>query len=323
MTNPIDRTLNPTPIAGQVQNQRNPQTTELKKPDWLKIRPPKNPEKLAQIRQDLQKLGLATVCQEAKCPNMGECWSGGTATFMIMGDICTRGCKFCNVKTGLPKDLDPLEPHKVAFAVKKMDLDYVVITSVDRDELPDQGAQHFADTIKMIRKINPDTLIEVLIPDFRGKLDLVDKIIQANPEVIAHNIETIPRLQQSVRDFRANYDQSKKVLAYIKEQAPHIYSKSALMVGLGESDQEIIDTLQDLRSVPVEIMTIGQYLKPSHRHLDVKNYVSPKTFEWYKDRGEEMGYLYVAAGPFVRSSYKAGELFLKALIKAKQNENHD
>jgi lipoic acid synthetase len=284
------------------------------KPSWLKIRPPKNPENYKQIKEDLSKLGLATVCQEASCPNMAECWSGGTATFMIMGEICTRGCKFCNVKTGLPQALDPLEPQKVAFAVKKMQLDYVVITSVDRDELEDQGAKHFAETIKVVRKLNPNTLIEVLIPDFRGKLELVDQIIAANPEVIAHNVETIPRLQRSVRDFRANYEQSKKVLSHIKKKAPKIYTKSALMVGLGETKPEMIETLQDLRTVPVEIMTIGQYLRPSEKHLKVDSYIPPETFKWYKEEGEKMGYLYVAAGPFIRSSYRAGELFLKALI---------
>jgi lipoyl synthase len=290
--------------------------TEIKKkPAWLKIKPPKNAEKYKLIKEDLAKLGLTTVCQEASCPNMSECWSGGTATFMIMGEICTRGCKFCNVKTGLPNALDPLEPHKVAFAVKKMKLDYVVITSVDRDELEDQGASHFAETITTIKKINPNILIEVLIPDFRGNLELVDKIIQANPNVIAHNVETVPRLQRVARDFRANYEQSKNVLAYVKKQAPHIYTKSALMVGLGENKDEIIVTLRDLRQVPIEIITIGQYLRPSEKHLQVESYIPPETFKWYKEEAEKMNYLYVAAGPFIRSSYRAGELFLQALIK--------
>jgi lipoic acid synthetase len=295
-------------------------TARDKKPEWLKIRPPENPEQYEEIRKDLKKLGLATVCQEAHCPNMSECWSGGTATFMIMGDTCTRGCRFCSVKTGMPEALDPLEPQKVGFAVKKMGIDYVVITTVDRDELEDQGANHFAKVIKTVRKMNPGVRIEVLMQDFRGKKELVDIIIEANPEVIGHNVETVPRLSRQVRDIRAKYDQSKEVLRYVKEQAPHIYTKSALMVGLGETDQEIVDTLEDLRTVGVEMMTIGQYLRPSQKHLKVEDYVSPERFEWYKDKGNEMGYLYVAAGPFVRSSYKAGELFKKHVVNANRQK---
>jgi lipoic acid synthetase len=295
--------------------------TETKtKPKWLKIRPPKNPEQYDQIRKDLKKLGLATVCQEAHCPNMGECWSGGTATFMIMGDTCTRACRFCSVKTGMPEDLDPLEPSKIGFAVKKMGLDYVVITTVNRDELEDYGANHFAEVIRTVRKMNPDTLIEVLIQDFRGREDLIDIIIDAKPEVIAHNVETVPRLQRKIRDIRANYEQSKEVLRYIKEKAPEIYTKSALMVGLGETDQEVVDTLEDLNKVGVQMMTIGQYLRPSQKHLKVEDYIPPERFEWYKDKGKEIGYLYVAAGPFVRSSYKAGELFIKNVINANRQK---
>lgn len=295
--------------------------TETKtKPKWLKIRPPKNPEQYDQIRKDLKKLGLATVCQEAHCPNMGECWSGGTATFMIMGDTCTRACRFCSVKTGMPEDLDPLEPSKIGFAVKKMGLDYVVITTVNRDELEDYGANHFAEVIRTVRKMNPDTLIEVLIQDFRGREDLIDIIIDAKPEVIAHNVETVPRLQRKIRDIRANYEQSKEVLRYIREKAPEIYTKSALMVGLGETDQEVVNTLEDLNKAGVQMMTIGQYLRPSQKHLKVEDYIPPERFEWYKDKGKEIGYLYVAAGPFVRSSYKAGELFIKNVINANRQK---
>lgn len=301
----------------------NPKTATKKdpKPSWLKIRPPKNPEKYNQIREDLKKLGLATVCQEAHCPNMSECWGDDTptATFMIMGEICTRGCRFCSVKTGFPTDLDPLEPQKVGLAVKKMGIDYVVITTVNRDELPDQGAEHFAKVIKTVRKMNPGILIEVLIQDFQGREDLIDKIIEAKPEVIAHNVETIPRLQKEVRDIRASYEQSKKVLEYVKKRDPEIYTKSALMVGLGESKEEIIETLHDLRKSQVQLMTIGQYLRPAERHLKVQKYVSPEEFEWYKDEGEKMGYLYIASGPFVRSSYRAGELFMKKVIKERAN----
>ena len=220
----------------------------------------------------------------------------------------------------MPEDLDPLEPQKIGFAVKKMGLDYVVITTVNRDELEDQGAKHFADVIRTVRKMNPDTLIEVLIQDFRGQKDLIDIIINAKPEVIAHNVETVPRLQRQVRDIRAKYDQSKEVLRYVKERAPEIYTKSAIMVGLGETDEEVAETLADLRTVGVEMMTIGQYLRPSQKHLKVEDYVSPERFEWYKTKGKELGYLYVAAGPFVRSSYKAGELFIKNVINANRQK---
>lgn len=311
MTLPLRTTHPPQVVEEKIRGKTE---KVVPKPAWLKIKPPANPAIVKNTKESLSKLGLATVCQEAKCPNIGQCWSGNTATFMVMGDTCTRGCKFCNVKTGLPQALDPLEPQKVAFATKKMGLDYVVITSVDRDELPDQGAEHFAKVITIVKQLNPGIRVEVLIPDFRGKLELVDKVIAAGPEVIAHNVETVPRLQRDVRDFRANYEQSKKVLQHVKKMAPNIYTKSALMLGLGEEKDEVIETLRDLRQSGIDMMTLGQYLRPSKKHLPVKKYVSPEEFAWYKQEGDLMGYIYVIAGPFIRSSYRAGEYYRKYVL---------
>ncbi|MFW6152806.1 MAG: lipoyl synthase [Halobacteriota archaeon] len=289
-----------------------------RKPPWLRMQPPRGRE-FAEIRQTLREHGLHTVCEEASCPNMGECWSGrdgtpGTATFMIMGDTCTRTCGFCNVATGGGDPLDPDEPANVASAVAEIGLDYVVITSVDRDDLPDQGAPHFAETIRSVRQAHPEVLIEVLIPDFRGEAELVDLIIDARPDVIAHNVETVARLQSKVRDPRAGYDQSLGVLERVKERSD-LHTKSSVMLGHGEYDHEVYETLVDLRDRDVDIVTFGQYLQPSHDHLEVEEYVHPHKFDqWRLVAEEELGFLYCASGPMVRTSYKAGEFFVEALL---------
>ncbi|MFP4591052.1 MAG: lipoyl synthase [Halobacteriales archaeon] len=290
-----------------------------RKPRWLRMERPRGRE-FADIRRTLREHDLHTVCEEASCPNLGECWSGrdgtpGTATFMIMGDTCTRTCGFCDVATGGGDPLDGAEPANVASAVAEIGLDYVVITSVDRDDLPDQGAHHFAETIRAVRRAHPDALIEVLIPDFRGEADLVDAIIDARPDVLAHNVETVERLQSTVRDPRAGYAQSLGVLERVDDTSD-IYTKSSLMLGHGEYAHEVYEALEDLRDRGVDILTLGQYLRPSADHLPVREFVHPYTFEqWRRVAEEELGFLYCASGPMVRTSYRAGELFVDALVR--------
>ena len=293
---------------------------KLKKPEWLKIKLAVNDE-FSGIKSSLQKHKLHTVCASAHCPNISECWNGGTATFMLMGDVCTRGCKFCAVKTGNPmKQLDADEPKKLAQALAEIKLfDYVVLTSVDRDDLEDGGASHFAACIREIKKEHPNIIVEVLIPDFRGDESALKKIVDAKPEVIGHNIETVERLQKQARDPRANYLQSLKVLENVKKMDPTIYTKSAIMLGLGEEDEEVIKSLQDLREINVDIMTIGQYLRPSDWHLPIKSFAEPARFKYLEQKALELGFLFCASGPFVRSSYRAGELFMKNVIKKKSN----
>ena len=286
------------------------------KPEWLKAPLPSG-EKYFQIRRLMKSLNLATVCQSAACPNMGECWGGGTATIMLMGDVCTRGCRFCNVKTGNPKGwLDKDEPAKVAKAISQMSLSYVVLTSVDRDDLPDEGAGHFAKTISYLKESTPSLLVEVLTPDFKGREDLVNLVLLAQPDVFAHNIETVESLTPKVRDPRAGYQQSLKVLEMAKKKG--FYTKSSIMLGLGEQEDEVKQTLSDLRSVGCDIVTFGQYLRPQKRHLPVKEYVTPQKFNEWKEYALKAGFLYVASGPLVRSSYRAGELFMQALLKKHQ-----
>ena len=291
------------------------------KPDWLKVRAPAG-ENYVRIKNLLGELKLATVCQEARCPNMGECWSGGTATFMLMGDVCTRGCRFCNVKTGNAKlglpPVDPLEPEKVAFSISQMKLKYVVITSVDRDDMPDQGSDHFARTVKTIKKLDPNLIVEILTPDFRGDEKLIHHLAKSKPDVFAHNIETVERLSPTVRDPRAKYRQSLRVLESVKELDPAIYTKSSIMLGLGETDREILQTLKDLRNVSCDVVTFGQYLQPTDKHLKVIEYITPEKFIQWQKFAEDMGFLYVASGPLVRSSYRAGEFFMKGLIAKKR-----
>jgi lipoic acid synthetase len=303
-----------------------------RKPDWLKSRPPSG-QRFTEIKQVLRDRDLHTVCEEANCPNMGECWSGrsdaspngeageaagggaGTATFMLMGDRCSRGCNFCDVKTGGMEPLDPDEPANVAGAVAEIGLDYVVLTSVDRDDLGDGGAAHFARTIREIKERDPGILVEVLIPDFEGDPEAVREIVEAGPDVIAHNVETVERLQWPVRDRRANYEQSLSVLEQVERESD-IYTKTSLMLGVGEYDHEVYRTLGDLREVGVDVVTLGQYLQPSRSHLEVERYVHPDEFDtWQRVAEEEFDFLYCASGPMVRSSYKAGELFVESVLR--------
>lgn len=284
------------------------------KPAWLKVPLPQG-ERFSAIRQIVKEKNLHTVCQEASCPNMGECWGGGTATFMLMGGICTRGCKFCHVTTGRPKALDPKEPESIVYACREMGLDYIVLTSVDRDDLVDGGAAHLATTIDLLHRELPKLIVEILIPDFRGDLKALETVLAAKPQVLAHNIETVERLQSKVRDPRAGYRQSLEVLAHVKNINPKIYTKSSIMLGVGETPDEIGTAFWDLRKIGCDIVTLGQYLQPSPRHLPVFEYVTPERFEEYQRWGEKMGFLFVASGPLVRSSYKAGEYFLKGRIQ--------
>jgi lipoic acid synthetase len=289
-----------------------------RKPDWLKMRPPSG-EQFTEIKSTLRDHDLNTVCEEANCPNLGDCWSGrngpGTATFMQMGDRCSRGCNFCDVETGGMEPLDPDEPANVASAVAEIGLDYVVLTSVDRDDLPDQGAGHFAETIREIKERDASILVEVLVPDFQGEERLVRKIIDAGPDVIAHNVETVERLQWPVRDRRAGYEQSLSVLEQVHEESD-VYTKTSLMLGVGEYDHEVYRTLSDLREVGCDIVTFGQYLQPSRSHLEVFDYVHPDKFETWREVAEaEFGFRYCASGPMVRSSFKAGEFFVEAVAR--------
>lgn len=289
--------------------------THIAKPQWLKTKPPAG-ENYKRLKLLSRELGLHTVCEEAMCPNIGECWGGGTATFMLLGDVCTRGCRFCAVESGNPKGLvDELEPEKISIALEKMKLNYVVLTSVDRDDLPDGGAGHFARTIVETKKRNPGILIEVLTSDFAGDLNSVKTVVGAGPDVYAHNIETVRRLQKTARDARAGYDQSLRVLSAVKEFNPDIYTKSSMMLGLGETKDEIVESMKDLRRIGVDILSIGQYLRPSSWHLRVEEYVPPETFDEYRKIGESLGFSYVAAGPLVRTSYRAGEYFVERLVR--------
>ncbi|MFQ5815543.1 MAG: lipoyl synthase [Candidatus Hydrothermarchaeaceae archaeon] len=278
------------------------------KPPWLKIRlDPK--DTFHTTRESLRGLGLKTVCQEAHCPNVVRCWNRKTATFMLMGDVCTRSCGFCAGKSGIPGVLDPNEPRDVRRAAEEMGLRYVVITSVARDDLPDGGAGHFRNCIEELKKSG--ILVEALISDFSGNLDALGKVGGAGPQVICHNIETVKRLQKEVRDRRFDYETSLRILEAAKEFDGGIITKSSIMVGLGERGEEVIETVEDLRAVDVDILTIGQYLRPSPKHIRVGRYLSPKEFEEYEEMAKRTGFKYVASSPFVRSSYKAEEAYLK------------
>ena len=283
----------------------------IRKPVWLRVRAPSG-ENYTKVKQSLRSLELHTVCEEASCPNISECWGTGTATIMIMGDICTRGCRFCAVTSGKPAALlDADEPERVAKAIKEWGLRYVVITSVCRDDLEDGGAEHIAKTIKAIKLQCPKIIVESLIPDFRGNVNSVKKIVNSQPRVISHNIETVIRLVPKVRDARASYEQSLWLLKKIKDMDSMIYTKSSIMLGLGETEEEIIQTIRDLRSVGVNILTMGQYLQPTPKHLPVIKYITPEKFNWLREIAEQMGFVYVAAGPLVRSSYRAAEFFIE------------
>ncbi len=278
------------------------------RPEYVKVPLPSG-ENYTKIKQTLRDRTLFTVCEEARCPNVAECWGNGTATFMILGSNCTRGCRFCAVTHGNPLPIDPDEPEKVLQSVKVMGLDYVVITSVDRDDLPDQGSSHFASVIRKIK--GSGVLVEVLIPDFRGEKNLVDRIIAEKPAVLAHNVETVRRLTPTVRDGRAGYDQSLDLLRYVKEKNPGQITKSSIMLGLGEKDEEVIETMRDLRNAGVDIITIGQYLRPSRKQMEVVEYCSSERFASFEKTGFKMGFSFVASGPLVRTSYRAAEAWAK------------
>jgi len=296
-------------------------TARTPKPPWLKVRPPEG-ETYFELKRRLRSLNLVTVCEEAQCPNVSECWNGGTATFMLMGETCTRGCRFCAVSSGRPAALDPAEGAHLADAVAAMELRYAVITSVNRDDLPDGGAAHFADCIRAVKARAPKTLVEVLIPDFQGDRKSLDMILEAAPDVAAHNVETVESLTPMVRDHRADYRQSLAVLDYMKRQSPATFTKSSIMLGLGETEGEVLQAMRDLRAAGVDVLTLGQYLQPTKRHLPVVEFVTPERFGAYEARGTEMGFLYVAAGPLVRSSYRAGEFFIEAALRRGENHIH-
>lgn len=273
----------------------------IHKPEWLKIRIGAN-ERYTETKQIVDSHCLHTICSSGRCPNMGECWGKGTATFMIGGDICTRSCKFCNTQTGRPLPLDSAEPTHVAQSIALMKLNHAVITSVDRDDLPDLGAGHWAQTIREIKRLNPQTTVEVLIPDFQGRMELVDQIIHEHPDIISHNMETVRRISPQVRSA-ANYETSLSVIYHISQSG--ITSKSGIMVGLGETPEEVEILMDDLRNVGCRILTIGQYLQPSRRHYPVAEYITPQQFELYKQIGLEKGFDIVESAPLVRSSYHA------------------
>ncbi len=286
------------------------------KPEWLVVKPPGGKSQ-GELKELFGNLGLHTVCEEAHCPNLQECWGGGTATLMLMGDTCSRACRFCMVTPGKPDGtLDELEPENVAFAVSQMGLTYVVLTSVDRDDLADGGAAHIAKTVSRLKQRDPRLLVEVLIPDFEGDLDALRTIVNSGPDVVAHNIETTRSLTPAVRDPRAGYWQSLSVLRNVKKLSPRLFTKSSIMVGLGETEEEMAEAMAHLRMAGTDFLTVGQYLRPSTRHLQVLEYVRPSTFEKYKVMGERMGFRYVASGPLVRSSYRAGEFFIRAAIES-------
>ena len=333
----------PSPSNGSgekiVRRKAQPRSKKvLPKPRWLKAAPAES-DKYHELRSTVRELGLATVCEEARCPNIGECWGGSdseyaTATIMIMGDTCTRGCRFCSVNTSrAPPPLDPNEPEKVSTAIAKWGLDYVVLTSVDRDDLDDQGSKHFRNVVMALKEKKPDLLVEALTPDFRGDRELIRSVATSGLDVYAHNVETVESLTSRVRDRRAGYRQSLDVLEYVKSLSevgdgdnknglrrhPRL-TKTSLMLGLGESDEEVRQTLADLRDVGCDVVTFGQYLQPTKRHLPVKSYVEPEKFDAWRVEAESMGFAYVASGPLVRSSYKAGELFLKNLINRDRDE---
>jgi lipoyl synthase len=277
-------------------------TQRVKKPKWLRVKLPTG-ENYKNVRGLVDKYKLHTICESGHCPNMGECWGAGTATFMILGNICTRSCGFCNVATGRPLSVDWEEPEKVARSVKLMKIKHAVLTSVDRDDLADGGSIIWKETVHAIRRLSPNTTMETLIPDFKGELHNVDRIIEANPEIVSHNIETVRRLTRKVR-IQAQFDRSLLVLKYLKEKGIR-RTKSGIMLGLGETEEEVLDAMKDLRKADVDVLTIGQYLQPTSRHLPVVEFITPEVFDRLKEIGLKMGFIYVESGPLVRSSYHA------------------
>lgn len=275
--------------------------TKVKKPKWLKVKLPTG-EEFKNVRKIVDDHQLHTICQSGNCPNMGECWGAGTATFMILGNTCTRSCGFCSVATGKPEEVDPFEPAKIAKSVSLMNVKHCVITSVDRDDIPDAGAEIWAQTVRAIRRKSPTTTMETLIPDFMGKWDSLQKIIDVAPEIVSHNLETVRRLTKEVR-IQAKYNRSLEVLRRLKDGG--MKTKSGIMLGLGETEEEIIEAMDDLRSVGVDILTLGQYLQPTPKHLPVEEFVTPESFKKYETIGLEKGFRFVESGPLVRSSYHA------------------
>ena len=285
------------------------------KPAWLKVRAPGG-EKYNELKETFRRLDLHTVCEEARCPNVGECWGEGTATVMLLGDTCTRGCRFCAVTTGDPRGaVDGREPEHVARALSSMPLHYVVMTMVDRDDLLDGGAGHVAKTVRRLKELRPDMLVETLLGDFGGHLDAIHTTVDARPDVWAHNIEVVRRLQRTIRDVRCSYERSLRVLRQVKDRLPGMVTKSSIMVGIGETDAEIVQTMRDLREAGVDVLTLGQYLRPTPKHAAVDRFVEPATFDDLAREGRAMGFAYVAAGPLVRSSYKAAEVFLRSELR--------
>lgn len=294
---------------------RDPASRFAPKPAWLKVRAPGG-ETYNNLKQTFRALDLYTVCEEARCPNVGECWTEGTATVMLLGDVCTRGCRFCAVTTGDPRGaVDVREPEHVARAISKLELQYVVMTMVDRDDLLDGGASHVARTVTRLHELRPDILIETLLGDFGGHMDYVDITVDAKPDVWAHNIEVVRRLQRTIRDVRCSYERSLGVLKRAKDRDPSRITKSSIMVGVGETDDEVLETLADLRAVGVDLVTIGQYLRPTPKHAEVKRYVEPATFDMYAKEATRLGFQYAASGPLVRSSYKAAEVFVRSILR--------
>ncbi|WP_072385045.1 lipoyl synthase [Hyphomicrobium sp. CS1BSMeth3] len=298
-----------TGAARHPEKAARPDTPVLRKPDWIRVKAPGSPV-YTETRNIVRQHGLHTVCEEAGCPNIGECWSQRHATMMIMGDTCTRACAFCNVATGLPKPLDAQEPRNVGEAVAKLGLNHVVITSVDRDDLPDGGAQHFAEVIGWIRKLAPNTTVEVLTPDFLRKDGALEVVIEARPDVFNHNLETVPGLYPSIRPG-ARYFHSLRILQRAKELDPTIFTKSGIMVGLGEEREAVLQLMDDLRTADVDFLTIGQYLQPTRKHAEVKRFVTPDEFESYKRTAQAKGFLLVSSSPLTRSSYHADADFAR------------
>ncbi|PVH71428.1 mitochondrial Lipoyl synthase [Cadophora sp. DSE1049] len=292
-------------------------------PEWLKTPIPDNLN-YKKIKKDLRGLNLHTVCEEARCPNISDCWGGGdksaaTATIMLMGDTCTRGCRFCSVKTSkAPLPLDPHEPEHTAEALSRWGLGYVVLTSVDRDDLVDGGARHFTETIMKIKQKKPDMLVEALTGDYAGDLDMVAMVARSGLDVYAHNMETVEELTPFVRDRRAKFRQSLLVLEAAKKTVPTLITKTSIMLGLGETEDQLWETLKELRKINVDVVTFGQYMRPTKRHMKVEEYVTPETFELWRQRALDLGFLYCASGPLVRSSYKAGEAFIENVIKKRK-----
>jgi len=296
---------------GVKQRHDNEPLVRGDKPHWLRAKMPSGAG-YSNTRKIVHKHRLSTVCEESMCPNIGECWNAGTATIMVLGSVCTRACRFCAVDTGNPKGwLDPEEPLNSARAVQLMGLEYVVITSVDRDDLADGGASHYAQCVKEIKTLNPDTAVEALTPDFNGVKEHVELVVESGLEVFAQNVETVRRLTHPVRDPRAGYEQTIEVLRHAKAYRPSVLTKTSLMLGLGERDNEILKTMHDLRDANVDILTLGQYLRPTPNHLPVERYVTPAEFDAYRSEGLELGFVEVVAGPMVRSSYRAEQVLQK------------